>query len=55
MTNNQSKLNNQTNTTYEYKILEDCIPNGKDFQNWLIRFHLKIHPQLIKKSLNKYL
>jgi hypothetical protein len=32
-----------------HKTLEDCIPEGQDFQNWVIKTHIKIHP-LIKKE-----
>lgn len=32
-----------------YKSIDDCIPDGKDFQNWVQKTHLKIHPELVTK------
>ena len=26
--------------------IDDCIPDGKDFQNWVMRTHLKVFPEL---------
>jgi hypothetical protein len=34
-----------------YKTLDECIPDGQDFQNWVMRTHLKIHPKIIEKQV----
>jgi hypothetical protein len=31
-----------------YKILDECIPDGQDFQDWVYKTHLRIHPKIIQ-------
>jgi hypothetical protein len=30
------------------KPLMDCAPEGDDFQRWVMRTHLRIHPELVR-------
>jgi hypothetical protein len=34
----------------DYKTIDECCPDGEDFQNWVMKFHIKIHPKLVKQT-----
>lgn len=39
----------------QVKSLEECIPEGDDFQRWVMRTHLRIHPELRRRfNLKSY-
>lgn len=32
----------------QVKSLEECIPEGDDFQRWVYKTHIKLHPALMR-------
>ena len=44
------ETDDEADETDDAPILDECIPDGEDFQNWISKTHLKIHPELINKN-----
>ena len=40
-----------TKTDESGREVPNCIPDEKDFQNWVQRTNLKIHPELVRKLI----
>jgi hypothetical protein len=36
-----------------YKTLDESIPDLKDFQDWVYKTHLKLHPRIIKNICSR--
>lgn len=43
----EDELKTKTRMSIEFS-LDESVPDGQDFQNWVIKTHMKVHVQLIK-------